>query len=78
MSATVGVIIAGAIDLTGRVITLLYQTHHSEVRRLGYRTWVLLNAFLNFAWVFYWLCGKAKRKKENSADETGNRGLRRR
>lgn len=50
----------GAVDITGRVLTLLYMMHHSAVRTLTYRTWVLLAGFLNFAFIAYWLFGHQK------------------
>ncbi|MEG0769406.1 MAG: hypothetical protein RRZ93_04820 [Ruthenibacterium sp.] len=60
-----GFIIAlAAVDIAGRVLTLLYQMNHSAVRTLRYRTWVLLNAFVNFAFVAYWLLGFQKNNKK--------------
>lgn len=50
----------GAVDITGRVLTLLYMMRHSAVRTLTYRTWVLLAGFLNFAFIAYWLFGYQK------------------
>ncbi|MDO5602291.1 MAG: hypothetical protein Q4G07_05925 [Oscillospiraceae bacterium] len=52
-------VICGA-DLAGRLGTLYYQMNHSGVKTLTYRTWVLLAAFLNFAWVFYWPLGRKR------------------
>lgn len=55
----------GGVDMLGRVMTLLYLMRHNEVRSLSYRTWVLLVAFLNFAFLFYWLFGR-KREGEST------------
>lgn len=58
------IILLGIMDLTGRVIALIYLMHHSNVRTLRYQTWVLLCAFLNFAWIFYWIFAYEKNQKE--------------
>ncbi len=52
------IIIFATVDITGRVLTLIYMMKNSEVKTLTYRTWVLLVAFLNFAFIFYWAMGK--------------------
>lgn len=58
------VVIAGGVDILGRVLTLIFMMEHSTVKTLRYRTWVLLSAFLNFAWVIYWFAGYAPERKE--------------
>ena len=57
--------IFAAVDLVGRAATLVYLMHNAEVRCASYRTWVLLVAFINFAFIFYWLLAKPKQKKED-------------
>ena len=54
------VIIAAVIDISGRIATLLVLMQHSAVKTLTFRTWTLLCAFLNFAWVFYFPFGYKK------------------
>ena len=54
------IVIAAGIDLAGRIITLLVLMQHSSVKTLSFRTWTLLCAFLNFAWVFYYPFGYKK------------------
>ncbi|MEG1153169.1 MAG: hypothetical protein RSD61_01430 [Ruthenibacterium sp.] len=56
------IVILGGVDLIGRVIALMHLMHHSAVRTFKYQTWVLLCAFLNFAWVFYWIFAFEKNK----------------
>ena len=65
-----GIILAlAAVDIIGRVLTLLYQMNHSGVRSLSYRTWVLLTVFVNFAFVFYWLVGRQKAGPKRTSQE---------
>lgn len=71
-------LVIGAVDILGRVLTLLYLMHHSGVRCLNYRTWVLLTGFINFAFVFYWLLacpfgrkGAAQPKPKRQYEENG-------
>ncbi len=55
----VGVIaIIGAVDITGRILTLRYMMKHSDVKKWTYKNWVMLVAFLNFAFVAYWIINK--------------------
>ncbi|MDD3429952.1 MAG: hypothetical protein PHG02_08120 [Oscillospiraceae bacterium] len=56
------IILVGLIDIAGRVACLAVLMQNSNVQRLQYRTWVLLVAFINFAWIFYLLLGRAKKK----------------
>ncbi len=54
------IIILATLDITGRVITLIHMMNYNKVKNLNYKNWVLIVAFLNFAFVFYWLIGRAK------------------
>ncbi len=47
--------IIGAVDITGRILTLLYMMNHSEVKTWTYKNWVILVALLNFGFVAYWI-----------------------
>ncbi len=47
--------IIGAIDITGRILTLLYMMKNSEVKTWTYKNWVIIVALLNFAFVAYWI-----------------------
>lgn len=61
MPIITAVIIAGIIDITGRLIALSILMQNGNVKHLKYRTWVLLCALVNFAWVFYLIMGRGKK-----------------
>lgn len=51
----------GFLDIAGRIGALIILMNDNNVRKLSYRTWVLLCMFLNFAWVFYFMIGRGKK-----------------
>ncbi|MBP8856200.1 MAG: hypothetical protein KBG54_06820 [Oscillospiraceae bacterium] len=57
------IILIALVDIPGRVLALALLMQNGNVRHLHYRTWVLLCAFVNFAWVFYLLLGRGKNEK---------------
>ncbi len=60
MTLVLIVTIIGAIDITGRILTLLYMMKNSEVKTWTYKNWVILVALLNFAFIAYWVLNKPK------------------
>lgn len=66
MNLIIFLVITASVDLFGRAACLLYLLNNSRVKRLKYRTWVLLTAFVNFAWIFFIALGRGeKNDKEN-------------
>lgn len=53
--------ILGFIDISGRIVALGLLMQNGNVKCLTYKTWVLLSALLNFAWVFYLTIGRGKK-----------------
>ncbi len=58
MTLVLIIAIIGAVDITGRILTLRYMMKNSEVKTWTYKNWVMLVAFLNFAFIAYWVMNK--------------------
>ncbi len=54
------IIILATLDIVGRIFTLLYLSNNNNVKVLSYRNWALLVAFVNFAFIVYWIIGRKK------------------
>ncbi|MEF9975397.1 MAG: hypothetical protein RR576_04790 [Oscillospiraceae bacterium] len=55
------IIMVAMLDIAGRIVALIMLMQNGNVKKLQYRTWVLLCAFVNFAWVAYLIMGMGKK-----------------